>query len=112
VALDTLQRGDVIVVNTGEVVPVDGHVVEGMAMIDLSSLALCANKGILVKDGRALELMHAVDTVLFDETGTLTRERPEVGRVIAVAGFTPDQTLGAASIVPFSPPGRRCPKGG
>ena len=47
----------------------------------LSSLTLCANKGILVKDGRALELMNEIDTVLFDKTGTLTRERPEVGRV-------------------------------
>ena len=54
----------------------------------LSSLALCASKGILVKDGRALELMNEVDTVLFDKTGTLTRERPEVGRVIASHGFT------------------------
>src|SRR5262249_10859162 len=33
VSLDRLQKGDIIVVNTGEVVPVDGHVVEGMAMI-------------------------------------------------------------------------------
>ena len=208
VALDVIQKGDIIVVNTGEVVPVDGHVVEGMAMIDqhaltgestpaekgvgdrvfaatmmvagkifvsvetsgsdtasarigqilndtagytlasqqkgerladmaviptlalgalgmatlgpagavavlnsdfgtgirmaaplamLSSLALCANKGILVKDGRALELMNEVDTVLFDKTGTLTRERPEVGRVIAAAGFTPVQILGYAA---------------
>ena len=40
------------------------------------------HKGVLVKDGRALELMNEVDTVLFDKTGTLTRERPEVGRVI------------------------------
>src|SRR5260370_4359118 len=204
VSLDKLQKGDVIVVNTGEVVPVDGHVVEGMAMIDqhaltgestpaekgvgdkvfastlmvagkvfvsveksgtdtasakisqilndsagyklssqhkgerladraviptlavgalgmatmgpfgavavlnsdfgtgirmaaplamLSSLALCANKGILVKDGRALELMNEIDTVLFDKTGTLTRERPEVGRIIAAEGFDPDQIL-------------------
>ena len=59
----------------------------------LSSLALCANKGILVKDGRALELMNEVDTVLFDKTGTLTRERPEVGRIIASHGFTPEQIL-------------------
>jgi Cu2+-exporting ATPase len=59
----------------------------------LSSLALCANKGILVKDGRALELMNEVDTVLFDKTGTLTRERPEVGRMIATAGFAPEQIL-------------------
>jgi heavy metal translocating P-type ATPase len=59
----------------------------------LSSLALCANKGILVKDGRALELMNEVDTVLFDKTGTLTRERPEVGRIIASPSFTPEQIL-------------------
>ena len=194
VLMDRLQKGDIIVVNTGEVVPVDGCITEGMAMIDqhaltgestpaekgvgdrvfastvmvagkifvevekagsetasakisqiledtagykltsqhkgerladkaviptlalaslgmatmgpggavailnsdfgtgirmaaplamLSSLALCAHKGILVKDGRALELMNEIDTVLFDKTGTLTRERPEVGRIIA-----------------------------
>ena len=204
ISLDRLQPGDVIVVNTGEVVPVDGIIVQGMAMIDqhaltgestpaekgvgdrvfastlmvagkvlvqveksgsetasakisqilndtagyklssqhkgerladkaviptlavgavgmatmgpggavavlnsdfgtgirmaaplamLSSLALCANKGILVKDGRALELMNEVDTVLFDKTGTLTRERPEVGRIIASHGFAPERIL-------------------
>jgi Cu2+-exporting ATPase len=204
VSLDRLDKGDVIVVNTGEVVPVDGVVVEGMAMIDqhaltgestpaekgvgdkvfastvmvagkvyvsveksggetasakisqilndtagykltsqhkgerladkaviptlavgslglatmgtggavavlnsdfgtgirmaaplamLSSLALCANKGVLVKDGRALELLNEVDTVLFDKTGTLTRERPEVGRIVNSAGFAEEQIL-------------------
>ena len=204
ISLDRLEKGDIIVVNTGEVMPVDGHVVEGMAMLDqhaltgestpaekgvgdrvfastvmvagkvyvsvetsgtetasakisqilndtagyklssqhkgermadkaviptlsigavglvtmgpagavavlnsdfgtgirmaaplamLSSLALCAHKGILVKDGRALELMNEVDTVLFDKTGTLTRERPEVGRILACGDFTPEQIL-------------------
>jgi Cu2+-exporting ATPase len=204
VSLDRLQREDIIVVNTGEVVPVDGVVVEGMAMIDqhaltgestpaekgvgdrvfastimvagkvfvsvekagsetasakisqilsdtagyklnsqhkgekladkaviptlalgglglatmgpagavavlnsdfgtgirmaaplamLSSLALCANKGVLVKDGRALELMKDIDTVLFDKTGTLTRERPEVGRVLGCNGFSEERIL-------------------
>ncbi len=38
VSLDKLQKGDIIVVNTGEVVPVDGVVVEGMAMIDQHAL--------------------------------------------------------------------------
>ncbi|MFO1419041.1 MAG: heavy metal translocating P-type ATPase [Methylotetracoccus sp.] len=52
----------------------------------LSSLALCAQKGILVKDGRALELMNEIDTVLFDKTGTLTRERPEVGEIVTANG--------------------------
>ncbi|QEH33166.1 Copper-exporting P-type ATPase A [Aquisphaera giovannonii] len=59
----------------------------------LSSLALSASKGILVKDGRALELMNEVDTVLFDKTGTLTRERPEVGRIHAEDGLTEEQVL-------------------
>ncbi len=63
----------------------------------LSSLALCAHRGILVKDGRALELMNQIDTVLFDKTGTLTHDRPEVGRIIAVPGFNPDQVLGFAA---------------
>jgi heavy metal translocating P-type ATPase len=53
----------------------------------LTSLSACARRGILVKDGRALELMTRVDTVLFDKTGTLTLERPEVARVIACGGL-------------------------
>src|SRR5262249_51976072 len=59
----------------------------------LTSLTLCAHKGILVKDGRALELMNDIDTVLFDKTGTLTREVPEVGRVLACHGHDADTVL-------------------
>jgi Cu2+-exporting ATPase len=59
----------------------------------LSTLALCAQRGVLVKDGRALDLLCEIDTVLFDKTGTLTRERPEVGEVIAANGHTPRDIL-------------------
>ncbi|MSR60759.1 MAG: heavy metal translocating P-type ATPase [Planctomycetaceae bacterium] len=59
----------------------------------LTSLTLCAHKGILVKDGRALELMNDIDTVLFDKTGTLTREVPEVGRILACNGHEADTIL-------------------
>lgn len=59
----------------------------------LSSLSLCAQKGILVKDGRALELMNEIDTVLFDKTGTLTRERPEVGEIVTAHGHQADEVL-------------------
>jgi heavy metal translocating P-type ATPase len=52
----------------------------------LSTLALCSQRGVLVKDGRALDLLSEIDTVLFDKTGTLTRERPEVGRIVAANG--------------------------
>jgi heavy metal translocating P-type ATPase len=47
----------------------------------LSSLSVCSNRGILIKDGRALEQMDSIDTVLFDKTGTLTQERPTVHRI-------------------------------
>ena len=59
----------------------------------LSSLSLCASKGILIKDGRALDLMNEVDTVLFDKTGTLTRERPEVGTIHACNGWDEESIL-------------------
>jgi len=59
----------------------------------LTSLTLCAHRGILVKDGRALELMSEVDTVLFDKTGTLTREVPEVGRILSCNGYSSDTVL-------------------
>jgi heavy metal translocating P-type ATPase len=59
----------------------------------LSSLSACSNRGILVKDGRALEQMGAVDTVLFDKTGTLTQERPEVCKILNFGKFTEEQVL-------------------
>ncbi len=44
----------------------------------LSSLALCVHRGILVKDGRALERMNEVDTVLVVEARLTTRGRTEI----------------------------------
>src|SRR5439155_25950287 len=38
VSLDRLEAGDTIVVNTGEVVPVDGIIADGLAMIDQHAL--------------------------------------------------------------------------
>ncbi len=59
----------------------------------LSTLALCAQRGILVKDGRALDQLCEIDTVLFDKTGTLTNEQPEVGRIIPTNDFSADDIL-------------------
>jgi heavy metal translocating P-type ATPase len=72
----------------------------------LTSLTLCAQHGILVKDGRALELMRKVDTFLFDKTGTLTRERPEVGRILTFGVYSEQQILqwAAAAEYKFSHP--------
>jgi Cu2+-exporting ATPase len=63
----------------------------------LSSLTVCANRGILVKDGRALEEMSTIDTVLFDKTGTLTKERPAVTRVHAAGRFPANDVLALAA---------------
>src|SRR5208282_2420136 len=38
VPLDRLQKGDVVVAHTGEMVPVDGIIVDGLAMIDQHAL--------------------------------------------------------------------------
>jgi Cu2+-exporting ATPase len=82
---------------TGAVAVVNSDLGTGIRMAAplamLSTLALCAQKGVLVKDGRALDLLCEVDTVLFDKTGTLTRERPEVGRMIAANGLDALQIL-------------------
>jgi Cu+-exporting ATPase len=45
-----------------------------------------AELGILVRDGAALETAQKVDTVVLDKTGTVTRGKPELGRVRLAPG--------------------------
>lgn len=45
-----------------------------------------SSKGVLVKDGGALERLASVDHFVFDKTGTITKGKMEVGDVIAVEG--------------------------
>lgn len=59
----------------------------------LNYLRIASRNGILVKDGRALDTLHVVDTVIFDKTGTLTEEIPQVERIIACDGFTEQDVL-------------------
>lgn len=44
-------------------------------------LVVATRRNILVKDGRSLDLLTDIDTVVFDKTGTLTLEQPHVAQV-------------------------------
>jgi len=59
----------------------------------LNFLNRAAYHGILVKDGRALERMREVDTVVFDKTGTLTLEQPTVVAIHLATADDDEATL-------------------
>ncbi|WKZ34050.1 MAG: heavy metal translocating P-type ATPase [Thermodesulfobacteriota bacterium] len=44
-----------------------------------------AENGILIRGGESLETAHKLDTIVLDKTGTLTRGKPSVKEVIALA---------------------------
>jgi Cu+-exporting ATPase len=42
---------------------------------------LAAKSGILIKDPKAFELAHKINTVIFDKTGTLTEGKPQIASI-------------------------------
>ncbi|MBE3597512.1 MAG: cation-translocating P-type ATPase [Limnochordaceae bacterium] len=54
----------------------------------VAGLGHAARNGILIKGGRRLDTLAAVDALAFDKTGTLTAGRPEVVAVHTLAGPT------------------------
>ncbi len=63
----------------------------------LTFLNIASQQGVLVKDGRSLELLNKVDTVVFDKTGTLTTDQPTVGRLHACNGVCEQELLAYAA---------------
>ncbi len=59
----------------------------------LNFLQLAAREGVLIKDGRALEQIRTIDTVVFDKTGTLTLEQPHVTELHVANGFDAETVL-------------------
>ena len=59
----------------------------------LNFLNIASRHGILIKDGRALDLLNKVDTVIFDKTGTLTEETPHIGLIYALEGYKENDIL-------------------
>ncbi|MBF8150892.1 heavy metal translocating P-type ATPase [Winogradskyella sp. F6397] len=53
----------------------------------LSGIARAAQKGVLIKGGRALEDLGEITTIAFDKTGTLTEGKPKLTNIIPFNGF-------------------------
>lgn len=62
---------------------------------------ILARNGILIKDGRALESMREVNTVVFDKTGTLTQEQPAVAQIHSFGGYAQDEILTYAAAAEY-----------
>ena len=67
----------------------------------LTFLRITSENGILVKDGRSLELLSTVDTFVFDKTGTLTEEVPTVGELITENGISENELLSFAAAAEY-----------
>ena len=63
----------------------------------LNYLRAAAQQGILIKDGRSLELLKTIDTVVFDKTGTLTQEQPQIHAIHTFADLSADELLAYAA---------------
>ncbi|RED43856.1 Cd2+/Zn2+-exporting ATPase [Winogradskyella eximia] len=53
----------------------------------LSGIARAAQKGVLIKGGKALEDLGEITTMAFDKTGTLTEGKPKLTNVIPINNF-------------------------
>ncbi|WP_425107042.1 heavy metal translocating P-type ATPase [Ancylobacter sp.] len=63
----------------------------------ISGISRCAGRGVLVKEGGALERLATLRTVLIDKTGTLTGGRPRLVAIAARDGLPPDEVLRLAA---------------
>lgn len=65
----------------------------------LNYLNVASRRRILIKDGRSLELLTTIDTVVFDKTGTLTLEQPHVTQIHPFAELNSDTLLAYAAAI-------------
>ncbi len=55
-------------------------------------------QNILIKDGRSLELLKQVDTIVFDKTGTLTEDQPHIGSIYCLSNDKEAKVLYFAAV--------------
>ena len=63
----------------------------------VSGLSRAARHGVLIKGGKALEMMARIRTLVIDKTGTLTDGRARIVRIDAAPGQSPEEVLQAAA---------------
>jgi Cu+-exporting ATPase len=56
-----------------------------------------ASSGVLFRDAEALEVLHRVNTLVVDKTGTLTEGKPKLMTIDPVAGFSENELLSLAA---------------
>lgn len=59
---------------------------------------LGAEKGILIKNAKSLQIASKINVMFFDKTGTLTKGHPQVVDIIPAQGFSSDDLLFFSSI--------------
>lgn len=62
-------------------------------------LSVATRKRVLVKDGRSLDLLTEIDTLVFDKTGTLTLDQPHITHIHTFANFDAADVLRYAATV-------------
>lgn len=67
----------------------------------LNFLHIASQNGILIKDGRSLQSLMLVDTVIFDKTGTLTLDQPFVKSIYTIDGITENDLLTYAAAAEY-----------
>jgi len=63
----------------------------------VSAMSRCAQRGVLIKHGGALEKLAQVSTVFLDKTGTLTGGKARLAAIAADPALRPEQVLGLAA---------------
>ncbi|HLC66616.1 MAG TPA: heavy metal translocating P-type ATPase, partial [Candidatus Nanoarchaeia archaeon] len=58
-----------------------------------------AQRGILIKNGEALEKGKKIDYIIFDKTGTLTEGKPRVTDIVPFGSMSPAEVLGIAASI-------------
>lgn len=82
---------------------VNSHVGYRMSMLEslnnLNHFQVLSERGVLVKDARILDELGRVDTVIFDKTGVLTREEPQVCGITCYSDYDEAALLALAASV-------------